>query len=299
MSDQKRPSDTLNFRFHDHTIQALPTSDPALVDSWLSNIGHNPIVGLDVEWRPCFKPKTSNPIATLQLSLGLRCLVFQILHAPFIPSSLVSFLADPNHTFVGVGIKEDVQKLLKDHSLRVANFLDLRSLAFDKLGDPQMKNAGIKKLGLLVLGLNVQKPKNVTMSRWDQPLLTPRQIEYAALDAFVSLEIGLRLIFMQKKDISNSNCISKKRKCDFEDVGISSSPVKEVNKCNQLPNEGSPRKQKQRKINERASAMKSTDDSFLVNDSPKKTCNMHPSVPGCVLEFGLGEKGKEGWGRAS
>ncbi|TKY65917.1 Werner Syndrome exonuclease [Spatholobus suberectus] len=109
-----------------------------------------------------------NPVATLQLCVGHRCLVFQILHFPSIPPSLSSILADPNVTLVGVGIREDAEKLLEDYNLRVANVRDLRSLAAERLRDPDMNRAGLKALGLRVLGLEVQKPQWITRSRWDR-----------------------------------------------------------------------------------------------------------------------------------
>ncbi|KAG5037731.1 hypothetical protein JHK82_018543 [Glycine max] len=181
-----------------HTIYTLLTSDPSLVDSWISTVlrDHQQrvlTVGLDIEWRPNTQRNMQNPVATLQLCVAERCLVFQILHSPSIPPSLVSFLADPNITFVGVGIQEDVEKLLEDYNLNVANVRDLRSFAAERLGDLELKRAGLKSLGLRVLGLEVAKPKRVTRSRWDNPWLTAQQVQYAAVDAFLSYEIDRRL----------------------------------------------------------------------------------------------------------
>ncbi|KAL9315401.1 hypothetical protein ACSQ67_016402 [Phaseolus vulgaris] len=62
-----------------------------------------------------------------------------------------------------------------------------------KLGDRELNQAGIKSLGLRVLGLEVEKPKRVTRSRWDNPWLTPVQVQYATVDAFLSYEIGRSL----------------------------------------------------------------------------------------------------------
>ncbi|TKY65909.1 Werner syndrome ATP-dependent helicase-like [Spatholobus suberectus] len=185
--------------FHSDTIHTLLTSNPSFVDSWLSDIRRrhrrrrNLIVGLDIEWRPNCRRNENNPVATLQLCVGRRCLVFQILHAPFIPRSLASFLGDTKHTFVGVGIQGDVQKLLEDCSLRVAYFVELCSLAVEKLRDRAMKTAGLKTLGLRVLGLEVEKPKRISRSKWDDLALTPEQVQYASIDAFVSFEVGRRL----------------------------------------------------------------------------------------------------------
>lgn len=193
--DHYLPDDTHNLydvTIHTHTIHTLLTSDPSHVNSWLTAAAlRRPLtVGLDVEWRPNTQRNMQHPVATLQLCVGLRCLVFQILHSPSIPHSLVSFLADPNVTFFGVGIEEDVEKLLEDYNLSVANVLDLRSLAAEKLSDSELNRAGLKSLGLRVLGLEVQKPQRIARSRWDNPWLTAEQVQYATVDAFLSYEIG-------------------------------------------------------------------------------------------------------------
>ncbi|KAK7395162.1 hypothetical protein VNO78_15707 [Psophocarpus tetragonolobus] len=200
MVDHGLPYDTHNLydiTFDGHTIHTLLASDPSLVDSWISTtIGDNHgglTVGLDIEWRPNTQRNMQNPVATLQLCTGQRCLIFQIIHSPSIPPSLFSFLANPNITFLGVGIQEDVEKLLEDYNLQVANVCDLRTLAAGKLRDPDLNRAGLKSLGLRILGLQVAKPKWIIRSRWDNPWLTAEQVQYAAVDAFLSFKIGRRL----------------------------------------------------------------------------------------------------------
>jgi len=60
----------------------------------------------------------------------------------------------------------------------------------EKLSDRMLNTAGLKTLGLRVLGVAVDKPKKITKSRWDNVLLSAEQVQYAAVDAFVSFEIG-------------------------------------------------------------------------------------------------------------
>ncbi|EXC30708.1 hypothetical protein L484_027883 [Morus notabilis] len=71
----------------------------------------------------------SNPIVTLQLCVGRRCLIFQLLYAHSIPSSLHEFLRNNNYRFVGVRIIDDVKKLDTDYALLVTRALDLGALA--------------------------------------------------------------------------------------------------------------------------------------------------------------------------
>ncbi|KAM7505196.1 hypothetical protein LguiB_004100 [Lonicera macranthoides] len=182
---------TYTITFHTTTLHTLVTHTPSFVENWIStHTATTPqLIGLDVEWRPNFSRQSDNPIATLQLSTSQNCLVFQILHSPSIPQSLTNLLSNRDYTFVGVGIDEDTEKLLFDYGLGVANPVDLRVWAKEK-GFGDLKNAGLKEMSRVLLGKEVVKPKRVTMSRWDSEWLYPEQVQYAALDAFLSFEIG-------------------------------------------------------------------------------------------------------------
>ncbi|KAL5058103.1 hypothetical protein RYX36_029707 [Vicia faba] len=184
------------------TIQTLLTNSPSHVESWILETQTqtqtlslaSPItIGLDIEWRPNFQRGQSNPAATLQLCVNNRCLIFQIIHSPHIPTSLLTFMANPNNRFVGVGIESDVEKLIEDYNISVANYVDLRNLAAQVLEDPAMLMFGIKRLAERVLGKIVEKPQRITRSRWDNPWLNVDQVKYAAVDAYISFEIGRRL----------------------------------------------------------------------------------------------------------
>lgn len=170
------------------------------VEEWLDEILrihrrrlYRLIVGLDLEWRPS-NSRFQNPVAVLQLCVGRRCLVFLLLHADYVPNALLDFLADDRFTFVGVGIDGDVERLSDDHDISVGHTTDLRGLAAEKMNRPELNQKGLARLAEEVLGVEVRKPRRVTMSRWDQRDLTFDQIKYAAVDAFLSFEIGRRLI---------------------------------------------------------------------------------------------------------
>nr|XP_027065983.1 Werner Syndrome-like exonuclease [Coffea arabica] len=206
--DHELPDDTHNFYdvyFYSDRINTLVTNDPSQVSHWLADTQRihrrrlsKLIVGVDVEWRPNFNKYQENPVATLQLCVGRRCLVFQILHCTKeyddIPDDLRDFLGNTDYTFVGIGVESDVEKLLEDYGLGVGgSVVDLRYLAAEECGMKQLRNAGLKELARVVLGREVGKPRRVTMGRWDYRWLTPDQVQYACVDAFVSFEIGRRL----------------------------------------------------------------------------------------------------------
>ncbi|KAH6756491.1 hypothetical protein C2S52_021157 [Perilla frutescens var. hirtella] len=199
--DHELPYDTHNTYdviFFGESIHTTVACDPTIAAQWISDVEaihsrrlHQLIVGLDVEWRPSFNRYVNNPAATLQLCVGRRCLIFQLIHSPSVPTALINFLANPRYTFVGIGIKQDLEKLEEDYEFGFnTNTVDLRELAAAKYGRRDLKNSGVKSLASLVLEKEVEKPKSVTMSRWDNQWLTPTQVRYACVDAFVCFEIG-------------------------------------------------------------------------------------------------------------
>ncbi|XP_030535381.1 Werner Syndrome-like exonuclease [Rhodamnia argentea] len=186
--------------FHGDRIDTCVTDDPSVVTRWIVDVQrahllwlNRLVVGLDIEWRPNLEPGVVHPVAILQLCVGRSCLVFQILHAEYVPGSLHAFLANLYFTFVGVGIEDDAAKLSRDFGLAVARTVDLRTLAMRKWRNPSFGYMGLKKLVKVILRKDLEKPKEITLSQWDDKALTARQVEYACLDAFVTFELGMVL----------------------------------------------------------------------------------------------------------
>ncbi|KAK1608908.1 hypothetical protein QYE76_032581 [Lolium multiflorum] len=186
--------------FEGHSIKTTVTSSGTAVKRWLREIRYmyrwvyrKLIVGLDVEWRPSFS-RVQNPVALLQLCVGRRCLIFQLLHADYIPDALAEFLADSSFRFVGVAVQGDANLLSKDHHLQVANTIDLRGLAARAMHRPELAKAGLKGIASAVLGANIEKPQKVRVGPWDVYRLSDEQINYACIDAFASFEIGRKLL---------------------------------------------------------------------------------------------------------
>ncbi|PUZ55506.1 hypothetical protein GQ55_5G217600 [Panicum hallii var. hallii] len=189
-------TDVLEVTFGDSVIATTVTSCGEAVEGWLAEARAapgSPVVGLDVEWRPS-RRSDQNPVATLQLCVGRRCLIFQLLQADRVPRALSEFLGDPGVRFVGVGVGADAERLSDDHGLEVANAVDLRGLAAEGLGRPDLRQAGLRAVVAAVMGVDLVKPQRVTMSRWDASCLSYEQIRYACIDAFVSFEVGRKLL---------------------------------------------------------------------------------------------------------
>uniref|UniRef100_A0A0D9V3R7 3'-5' exonuclease domain-containing protein n=1 Tax=Leersia perrieri TaxID=77586 RepID=A0A0D9V3R7_9ORYZ len=187
-------------------IRTTVTSSPDQVANFIKEItrGHRRhegegglIVGIDTEWRECGRNERGGKcykVAVLQLCVSHRCLVFKLSRAGKYPPELADFLADPAVRFVGVGVDGDVKRLAEDCNLQVANAVDLGKAAATVLDQPELRRAGLKSLALTVMGAQMEKSKKITMSNWHAQMLTRQQINYACIDAYVSFEIGRRLL---------------------------------------------------------------------------------------------------------
>lgn len=190
--------DTYVLSFDGDFFDATLTESGGRVESWVAetyrihrSCRHPLVVGLDVEWRPA--APVPGPVAVLQICTDRRCLVFQILHADYVPAALSRFLADPRFTFVGVGVRDDAAKLRDGYGLEVPRAVDLRALAADTLGKPDLRRAGLQALVREVLGVQMDKPHHVRVSAWDKRKLSKAQFKYACADAFASMEVGQEL----------------------------------------------------------------------------------------------------------
>ncbi|XP_055819681.1 uncharacterized protein LOC129888724 [Solanum dulcamara] len=205
--------------FYGDEIEVTVTNNAVVVNDWILEIVHvhrrslhKLLVGLDIEWLPCFNPEENHPVALLQLCVGRRCLLFQLLHKDAVPGFLAKFLGDPNVMFVGVGVKGDAEKLLRDHKLFVANTVDLNRLALSFYGEEVYGKMGLKRMAKEVLGKVMEKPLNVTLSKWDAEELVYEQVEYAAIDAFASFEIARNLFnLVRERERERRPCVVVKR----------------------------------------------------------------------------------------
>ncbi|KAK3218049.1 hypothetical protein Dsin_012019 [Dipteronia sinensis] len=183
-----------------------------MVESWISEIKliHRRrlcrlIVDLDIEHQPDFNYKNEHPVATLQLCVRQRFLIFQIIHAPDIPQCLEDFLSNNKYSFMSVKV-EDAEKLENDYILSVGNAIDLRTLAAEQvqMNMMELKQSGLKGLSERVLGKKLEKPKQIQLSNWDDRKLSCDQVQYACLDSFVSFEIARTLKKNPASSISTS-----------------------------------------------------------------------------------------------
>ncbi|KAL6544508.1 hypothetical protein OROMI_023370 [Orobanche minor] len=139
------PTSKYYVTFGGATIDTTVTDRGATASTWVREVtalhgGSPAVVGLDVEWRPHHVSYMSNKSATLQLCIDKK-----------------SFLMNPNFTFVGVEVDQDVAKLRDEYGLGCARSMDIRAEFTARRSYLFWKpRPGLKDLARVVCGLLVR-----------------------------------------------------------------------------------------------------------------------------------------------
>ena len=147
--------------------------------------GHSPL-GFDTETRAAYRKGESYPPSLLQLANEDEVFLFQLKHLG-LAKPLCDILADPDIIKAGVSLDYDIRELKKIARFKAAGFVDLGNLA-RKAG---IKNHGLRGLAAVLLGFRITKGPQT--SNWARHVLTPKQIQYAATDAWVGRKLYLAL----------------------------------------------------------------------------------------------------------
>ncbi|KAJ9180001.1 hypothetical protein P3X46_008310 [Hevea brasiliensis] len=138
--------------------------------------------------------KVEHHIALLTLCTRLGCVLIR-LSPNSISSSLKRFLAIKDVTFVGVHIKEDVQKLKDAYGIVMRNAVELSDLAAKIYDHPRFVFYSGRELAGKILSIKFEaKPCTVLWSNWFDHNLNIEQIECAATDAYAAYKIGKKLM---------------------------------------------------------------------------------------------------------
>lgn len=142
------------------------------------------VLGFDCEWLTVDGER--RPVALLQLaSKSGLCALFRLCEMQRIPGELQQLLEDETILKVGVAPLDDGKHLLKDYKIHVKGTLDLRHLAVHLDRAPE----SLAKMTSAFIGVELNKSWRIRCSSWDSQTLTEAQVEYAALDCLVGIEI--------------------------------------------------------------------------------------------------------------
>jgi ribonuclease D len=151
------------------------------------------LVALDAEWAPDLERGSNNPISILQFAFpqSRRVYVVQLERiGGKLPPAVQMMLVNPQITKVGFGLDgSDVAKLaLTGIAVTRCSMVDIQDVCAAALGCPN-KTVGLMYAARELLGFAMDKDKQLVCSNWSSFQLTPAQIRYAALDAWVTLRL--------------------------------------------------------------------------------------------------------------
>ena len=180
-------------------IEATVTDKAAVADDWVQNVQspynvQNIVAGLDCKFKPHPIRSLSNKIASLQICIDTKCLVFRLLHMDYIPQSIKSFLSDPKITFVGFEVQHNSLKLGAEYEIFVGNKVDIRALAKLWLPITFSRQSSMRGLAYKLAGLTIQKTNKPYTCDWESLVLDKQMIDHASIDANVSYRIAHKLL---------------------------------------------------------------------------------------------------------
>lgn len=144
------------------------------------------LAGFDTESKPTFHvgEKSRGP-HVVQFALGNKAFIFQ-LHVPGCRDLVCDLLQSERVWKVGFGLKNDREQIQSRLGVPLRAILDL-DYFFRKQG--YSSKIGVRAAVGAVLKQSFHKSKRSTTSNWAAIDLTPRQLLYAANDAFAALRV--------------------------------------------------------------------------------------------------------------
>ena len=159
------------------------------LDDWklaLPDLRSADLLGFDTETRPSFRKGRRNSPALIQLATASAVYLVQLAFLPFGPH-IVEILANPDQVKAGVGIRDDMRDLANVYDFEPAGLVDLGGVARAH----KLPSQGLRTLAANFFGWRISKGSQC--SNWSLMELTPRQIAYAATDAWIGRLIFLRM----------------------------------------------------------------------------------------------------------
>ncbi|KAK7110101.1 exonuclease 3'-5' domain-containing protein 2-like [Littorina saxatilis] len=149
------------------------------------------VLGIDCEW------VLKQPVALLQIATHSHyCVLVRLcfMDQTDFPQSLKTLLADKSILKVGVGVNDDALKLKRDYGLQVNGCVDLRDVLHRVRGIFTCEKTGLQGLAKGVLGIHISKDFRVRCGNWGARHLNQAQVDYAAMDAVVGVDVFMNLV---------------------------------------------------------------------------------------------------------
>lgn len=141
-------------------------------------------IGFDCEWAKC------SAVSLIQISTDTTVNLIRIhtFTKDTFPENLSVVLGSSTIVKVGKNIKGDFTRLKRGYDQVCHNYIELGAFCRSK-DVTQVNNLRLDVLCGRILKQRLPKSHEIRCGNWEAPILTAKQIQYAALDAWVSLRI--------------------------------------------------------------------------------------------------------------
>ncbi|MDE7130150.1 MAG: 3'-5' exonuclease domain-containing protein 2 [Alistipes sp.] len=160
--------------------------DESQIEAACKDLSRHAVIGFDTETRPSFRAGVTNRVALLQLSTPRTCYLFRLCRIR-LDNRILKILTSKRITKVGADVAGDMRSLHVRREFREQGFVDLQSEAVGC----GIEDKSLRKLAAITLGVRVSKAQR--LSNWEASRLTEQQKMYAAVDAWVCIEILNRM----------------------------------------------------------------------------------------------------------
>lgn len=183
---------TIYNKFDKNVINALPLVDfPGKItvvlneseaDRAVDYLLSCEMLGVDTETRPAFRRGQNHKVALLQVATKDQCFLFRLNHIG-LPDSLVRLLSNKMVPMIGLSWHDDLLSLHRRREFEPGWFIDIQ----DIIGNIGVQDKSLQKLYANLFGEKISKRQRLT--NWEADVLTDKQKEYAAIDAWACIKL--------------------------------------------------------------------------------------------------------------
>lgn len=141
-----------------------------------------PILGLDTETRPSFSRGTTHKVALLQVATRDACFLFRLNIIGLTPA-IQRLLEDTTVSKIGLSWHDDLNSLHGIGQFTPGRFIDIQHLVHE-IG---IEDLSLQKLYANLFGRFISK--NQQLTNWERDVLTDKQKQYAAIDAWACIQL--------------------------------------------------------------------------------------------------------------
>lgn len=140
------------------------------------------ILGVDTETKPAFRRGQNHKVALLQVATREQCFLFRLNHLG-LPQSIIRLLSNRMVPMVGLSWHDDIMSLHRRAEFTPGWFIDIQ----DIIGNIGIEDKSLQKLYANLFGEKISKRQRLT--NWEADLLSDKQKEYAAIDAWACINL--------------------------------------------------------------------------------------------------------------